>query len=395
MRFSIFLHALALVLLIAAAALVPPWKRPDVPKPAPRAFGVAVGYGLGGVRELDQLGPVWYTDFDFRGAVFGAHQRLYLVESKSDWANLPDIARQHRGEWWQFGNEPNDPNQDNLSPAEYAARYHDFYFALKAADATASIIPAGVANADWRWADAFREAYRARFGRYPRVDGWSIHNYLLDRCGDALDVNRFQARVLASVQQIVVDAPAIDARVATKPRAVRFSKRVRPTPVRIRNARGNDRRRRVRGFERKVEIVIARGVLRGRQIVLIRIVRLVAKLPPLAAMLPRDVWQICPVRFGCDEVQSLMRAQRRAAKIEIGVPHLTELIEFARAAQPVANRNAERARRGFGHIGSLPRRHERGERDQESEREGAEENRESHARNSASIFPRIFANFRE
>ena len=195
MNRSILFRFAALAILIALVALTPAWKRPGVPKPAPRAFGVGVGYELGGVRELDQLGEVWYIDYDYRGATLGAHQRLYLVETRSDLQLAPEIARQHRGEWWQFGNEPNDPNQDNVSPQVYAARYHDFYFALKAADATAMIVPAGIANADWQWADAFREAYRARFGRYPLVDGWSIHNYLLDKCEDALDANRFESRI--------------------------------------------------------------------------------------------------------------------------------------------------------------------------------------------------------
>jgi hypothetical protein len=193
----ILLRIVILLGLMAVAALVPPWKRPDIPKPAPRGFGAAVGYGLGGARELDQLGAVWYIDYSFRGARLGVHPRLYLVEAKSDWRSAPELARAHRGEWWQFGNEPNDPNQDDVSPADYAARYHDFYFALKAADSTASILAAGIANADWAWADAFREAYRARFGRYPRVDGWSIHNYLLDTCQDALDVNQFELRIHA------------------------------------------------------------------------------------------------------------------------------------------------------------------------------------------------------
>ncbi len=197
MRFSVFLRVIVLLGLIAAAAFVPPWNEPGIRKPAPRAFGVDVGYGLGGARELDQLGAVWYSDYDFRGEAFGAHPRVFLVEANSDWRAAPDVARQHRGEWWQFGNEPNDPNQDDLSPADYAVRYHDFFFALKAADATAAVVPAGIANADWRWADAFREAYRARFGRYPPVAGWSIHDYLLDSCAGALDVNRFEARIAA------------------------------------------------------------------------------------------------------------------------------------------------------------------------------------------------------
>ena len=187
----------ALVAVIALIALVPPWKRPGIPKPAPRSFGVAVGYGLGGARELDKLDSAWYGDFDYRGEGIGAHRRLYMVEANSDWGTAPEIARQHPGEWWQFGNEPNDPNQDDLSPNEYATRYHAFYFTLKAADSTASIVPAGIANAETRWADAFREAYHRRFGRYPSVDGWSIHNYLLDSCAGALDTNVFESRIVA------------------------------------------------------------------------------------------------------------------------------------------------------------------------------------------------------
>jgi hypothetical protein len=45
--------------------------------------------------------------------------------------------------------------------------------------------------------DAFRENYRMAFNKYPYVDGWSIHNYLLDRCEDATDVQQFTARIAA------------------------------------------------------------------------------------------------------------------------------------------------------------------------------------------------------
>jgi hypothetical protein len=192
-----FLRLLALAILIFAIAQTPPWKLPGIPKVAPRGFGVDLGYGLGGARELDQLGAVWYSDYTFRGATLGDHRRLFLVEADADWRSVPDVARRQRGEWWQFGNEPNDPHQDNLSPEKFAERYHAFYFALKRADSTARIVPAGIANADWRWAQEFRQAYRARYGRYPRVDGWSVHNYLLDACEDALDVKLFQARLIA------------------------------------------------------------------------------------------------------------------------------------------------------------------------------------------------------
>lgn len=163
----------------------------------PRGFGAAIGYGLGGTAELDQLGSVWYGDYDYRGAILEPHRRLFMVESRTDLNPVFAAAQIHRGEWWQFGNEPNDPNQDNISPAEYARRYRDFYFGLKRVDPSARVIAAGIADADWSWAEAFRENYRAAFGRNPFVDGWSVHNYLLDSCAEATDTEKFKARIVA------------------------------------------------------------------------------------------------------------------------------------------------------------------------------------------------------
>ncbi len=163
----------------------------------PRGFGAAIGYGLGGVDELNTLGDIWYVDYGYRGEALGRHQRLFLIEARQDWNSAFVAARAHRGEWWQFGNEPNDPNQDNLSPAEFARRYHDFYLGLERADPSARIVIAGIADADWSWMDTFRESYRAAFGRYPHIDAWGIHNYLLNRCEDATDVEQFKSRIIA------------------------------------------------------------------------------------------------------------------------------------------------------------------------------------------------------
>ncbi len=173
-----------------------PWQQ-ALPKPIPSGFGAAIGYNLGGVEELNQLGNVWYVDYGHRGDVLGRHRRLFLVEARSNWDSAYAIAGAHRGEWWQFGNEPNDPNQDNLSPVEFARRYHEFYLGLERVDPSARVLVGGIADADWRWMDSFRENYRIAFRRYPYVDGWSIHNYLLDHCEDATDVQQFTSRIMA------------------------------------------------------------------------------------------------------------------------------------------------------------------------------------------------------
>lgn len=194
-RALIYLRGIALGILILLIAA--PTARTAISKPLPRGFGAAIGWGLGGTPELDQLGSVWYVDYGYRDAVLARHPRLFLVESGSDLKPVAGVARNYPGEWWQFGNEPNDPNQDNISPFDYARRYHDFFFLLKRADPGARIVAAGIADADWRWAGAFRENYRTQFGRYPHTDGWSIHDYLLDRCEDATDTEKFKSRIVA------------------------------------------------------------------------------------------------------------------------------------------------------------------------------------------------------
>ncbi len=184
-----------LLLLVSAASAGPKPITLIARQPPPQGFGVAIGYGLGGEHELDQLGPVWYLDYDYRGSSLGDHRRILLVDPKSKMESVVALARTRGGQWWQIGNEPNDPNQDNLTPAEYAQVYHDFYYALRRADPTAQILPAGLADADWTWAEAFRNAYRRAFGQFPKTDGWSIHNYLLETCEGAWDVAAFQARI--------------------------------------------------------------------------------------------------------------------------------------------------------------------------------------------------------
>jgi putative glycosyl hydrolase len=164
-------------------------------QPTPSGPGVALGYG-GGARELDALGAVWYMDYQFENPSYPKHQRLYFAQLSNTTQEVARLARQFPGQWWTFGNEPNDPNQDDIAPEAYVQPYHDLYFALKRADPRARLVPAGVANADWRWFEAWREKYRETYGRYPHVDGWRFHNYLLETCEGALNVDEFKRRAL-------------------------------------------------------------------------------------------------------------------------------------------------------------------------------------------------------
>ena len=163
--------------------------------PWPRAGVVVVQPTT--AEALDLLGPVWYYEYGFDGGSLAGHQRLFLVSPGYSDKGLSRAMRAQRGAWWLVGNESNDPHQDNLSPGAYAAFYRRVVRAARHIDWTARVVPAGIANADWAWADAFRRAYRSQYGRYPPVDAWNIHNYVLEPDRDQLDVDEFQRRIIA------------------------------------------------------------------------------------------------------------------------------------------------------------------------------------------------------
>jgi Glycosyl hydrolase catalytic core len=182
----------------------PPTAVPDTPTatpgpqlaPLPRGYGVAVAGDKGSRADLDLLGPVWYYDYHAVGADWGSHPRILMVRpaDKLSDAELRHLAAIHPGHWWMLGNEPNDPAQDNQEPAAYARFYAHTAAVIRAADPTAGIMPAGIANADTQWAAAFRTQYEQMTGAPPQVDAWNIHNYLLDTA-DPYDLGEFQRRI--------------------------------------------------------------------------------------------------------------------------------------------------------------------------------------------------------
>jgi hypothetical protein len=183
------LAGIGVLLLVARGALpthAPLW---------PRCGVVVVARGQPG--DLTRLGPVWYYEYGFGGEVLPGHQRAYLVRPAFARQELLQAMRDRPRSWWFVGNEPNDPFQDNLSPAAYAAFYHQVVLTAQRSGSPIWLTPAGIANADWHWAEAFRTSYRQQFGRYPPVDGWNIHNYILEPDASQLDVQTFRQRVLA------------------------------------------------------------------------------------------------------------------------------------------------------------------------------------------------------
>ncbi len=164
-------------------------------QPPPHGLGLAAA-AWPSATELRTLGARWYYVYSFAGDLPPAPQRVLLIPVDFDEAALQAALRAHPGAWWLVGNEPNDPAQDNLSPGAYAAFYRRASALVRRVDPSAQLAPAGLANADWGWAHDFRESYRAQYGRYPHVDAWNIHNYILEPERSPYDLPEFQRRVL-------------------------------------------------------------------------------------------------------------------------------------------------------------------------------------------------------
>jgi hypothetical protein len=183
------------VLLCAGALLLLARSSPLPALPGPPGGLVAVE--LLSAQALDQLGTIWYYAYHYEGANAARHHRVFVALPHHDEGRLAATMRAHPGSWWMVGNEPNDPHQDNLSPTAYAAFYHRFARIARREDPMARLMPAGIANADWQWAEAFCTAYREAQGSYPRVDAWNVHNYVLESNYSQLDQQVFRDRLIA------------------------------------------------------------------------------------------------------------------------------------------------------------------------------------------------------
>lgn len=106
-------------------------------------------------------------------------------------AQLQNVITTNPGARWLIGNEPDSPYQDNLTPELYARAYHELYHLIKAADPSAEIIAGSIVQATQirlLYMDMVLNSYHSQFGKSFPVDGWSIHNYILNEASCDQDV---------------------------------------------------------------------------------------------------------------------------------------------------------------------------------------------------------------
>lgn len=103
-------------------------------------------------------------------------------------ARLQEAVAGNPGTDWIIGNEPDRRNvpgnaTDDLLPAVYALAYHDLYHTIKQADPTARIFAGAIVQPTplrLQYLDLVMRSYYEQFGTGMPVDGWAIHNFILN-----------------------------------------------------------------------------------------------------------------------------------------------------------------------------------------------------------------------
>lgn len=95
---------------------------------------------------------------------------------------ITQIAQQNPGALWLIGNEMDVIWQDNATPEQYAAAYHEVYNTLKQADPTSRVAIGGISEPSplrLRYLDRVLQVYREHYGQDMPIDVWNVHNFIL------------------------------------------------------------------------------------------------------------------------------------------------------------------------------------------------------------------------
>jgi len=99
-------------------------------------------------------------------------------------ANLWIAITNNLGADWFIGNEPDRKAfQDGAEPEIYAKAYNEIYYKIKNVDPTAKIFAGSIVQPTQvrlTYLDEVLASYEEQFGEPMPVDGWSIHNFILN-----------------------------------------------------------------------------------------------------------------------------------------------------------------------------------------------------------------------
>ncbi|MGB4803554.1 MAG: glycosyl hydrolase [Anaerolineae bacterium] len=168
----------------------------SVPAPVPalpadwrQRIGIGVTNGSFEQYTWGEALPGWYLDWKIHltpahapGVEFAQMVRLKQGEPLNALADVKRVAQANPGSLWLIGNEPDVAWQDNSTPAQYVAAYHDLYRLLKTSDPTARVAIGGISQVTplrLRYLQEIWDLYRARYGEEMPVDVWNVHTFVL------------------------------------------------------------------------------------------------------------------------------------------------------------------------------------------------------------------------
>jgi hypothetical protein len=151
------------------------------------------------VEPLSRLRPGWYLDWTTSespayagGAEYAQTLRVPRGKIVPDLATISQIAQENPGALWLIGNEMDVIWQDNATPEQYVAAYHDAYATLKQADPTSRVAIGGVSEPSplrLQYLDRVLQGYRQRYGQDMPIDVWNVHNFILPEQGGSWGVD--------------------------------------------------------------------------------------------------------------------------------------------------------------------------------------------------------------
>ncbi|MEZ4770210.1 MAG: glycosyl hydrolase [Caldilineales bacterium] len=146
-----------------------------------------------------RLGLGWYLDWHVEadpvkanGLEFAQMVRVYGEGYSPARADIIAAIAANPGSLWLIGNEPDVRWQDNTTPSQYAARYHELYTLIKTLDPSAQVAIGAITQVTplrLQYIEEVLAAYQALVGQPMPVDVWNIHTFILREERDSWGVS--------------------------------------------------------------------------------------------------------------------------------------------------------------------------------------------------------------
>ncbi|MCB0198485.1 MAG: hypothetical protein KDI03_00285 [Anaerolineae bacterium] len=146
-----------------------------------------------------KLGLGWYLDWHVDSEPVKADglefAQMVRVRGENYFPARADIIAAiaaNPGSLWLIGNEPDVRWQDNTTPSQYAARYHELYTLIKTLDPSAQVAIGAVTQVTplrLQYIEEILAAYEALVGEPMPVDVWNIHAFILREERDSWGVS--------------------------------------------------------------------------------------------------------------------------------------------------------------------------------------------------------------